>query len=132
MEGRVAVTRRIVERLCRRPALLGWPIGAQFTIQRDFPLLSGQVVDIAVWNAQTYWLVRVLPHDVTDTDFERAVFECVTFKAAFDAELQKPAADVLVLPVLFVAREVQKPLLDWAFDLGVWVRGIELEAGLDG
>jgi len=118
---------RLVELLCRRPSLLGWPIHARPSIQKDFPLLSGQIVDVAVWNTQNYWLVRVLPKDVTDAGFERAVFECATFNAAFAAEFQGLDAEVLVLPVLFVARDVREPLVDWGFKLGIYVRCIDLE-----
>lgn len=122
---------RIVDLLCRRPALLWWPIFSHPTptIQKDFPLLSGQVVDMAVWDTQNYWLVRVLAEDATDSAFECAVFECVSFKAAFGAELHgRPEA--LIVPVLFVARDIQEPLLDWAFELGVFVRCANLEGGL--
>ncbi len=118
---------RIVDLICRRPGLLGWPIWVKPTIQKGFPLLSGQVVDVAIWDAQNYWLVRVLSENATDADFERAVFECVTFKAAFSAELQGLPAEALVLPVLFVARRVREPLCDWAFGLDVWVRCFDLE-----
>ena len=124
---------RIVDLLCRRPALLWWPIFSQPapTIQKDFPLLSGQIVDMAIWDTQNYWLVRVLAENASDFEFERAVFECVSFKAAFSAELYgRPEA--LVVPVLFVAREVQEPLVDWAFELGLFVRCVNLDYGLYG
>lgn len=123
---------RIVDLLCRRPSLLGWPINAPPapTIQKEFPLLSGQIVDLAVWDSQNYWLVRVLPGSATDFEFERAVFESIAFKTAFEAELGTSPGKALVVPVLFIARKVQAPLVDWGFQLGVYVRSIDLDAGL--
>ncbi len=123
---------RLVDFLCRRPDILGWPICAPPTpsIQKAFPLLSGQIVDIAVWDSQNYWLVRVLPASANDGEFERAVFECIAAKTAFDAELGPPPGRFLVVPVLFIARKVQDALLDWGFQLGVYVRSVDLDAGL--
>jgi hypothetical protein len=34
--------------------------------------------------------------------------------------------------VLFVARDVQEQLLEWSFQLGVWVRCVDLEANYYG
>ena len=125
---------RIVDLLCRRPGLLGWPVDRHPapTIQKNFPLLSGQVADMAVWDSQNYWLVRVLPGSATDFAFERAVFESLSLKTAFEAELGKSHPEPLVLPVVFVARRVHEPLADWGFQLGVYVRCVDLDAGLYG
>ena len=122
----------IIDLLCRRPSVLGWPISAPPapTIQKAFPLLSGHIVDIAVWDSQNYWLVKVLSASATDFAFERAVYECIASKTAFEAELGPPPGKFLVLPVLFIARKVQDPLLDWGFQLGVYIRSIDLDAGL--
>lgn len=123
---------RIVDLLCRRPSLLGWPVKAPPapSIQKDFPLLSGQIVDLAVWDSQNYWLVKVLPGSATDFAFERAVFESIACKTAFEAELGTSPGKALVVPVLFIARQVHEPLLDWGFQLGVYVRCVDLDAGL--
>lgn len=119
----------VVDLLCRRPGLLGWPVDMPPapTIQKNFPLLSGQVADLAIWDSQNYWLVKVLLASSTDFVFERAVYECVSLKTAFEAELGKPAPEPLVLPVVFVARHVHEPLVDWAFQLGVYVKCVDLD-----
>lgn len=122
----------IVDLLCRRPSLLGWPVHVAPSVQKRFPLLSGQIVDLALWHASNYWLVRILSENATDLSVEHSVFECVTFKAAFNAELQGLGNEAHVLPVLFVARDVQEQLLEWSFQLGVWVRCVDLEANYYG
>jgi hypothetical protein len=118
---------RLIDFLCQRPRILGWPLNAPPTptIQKSFPLLTGQIVDIAVWDSQNYWLVRVLPAYAIDSEVEHAAFECLAFKSAFEAELGPPPGKFLVVPVLFIPRKVQNELLDWAFQLGVYVRCVE-------
>lgn len=122
----------LIDFLCQRPRILGWPTNAPPapTVQKSFPLLTGQIVDIAVWDSQNYWMVQVLPACAIDAEVERAVFECLAFKSAFEAELGPPPGRFLVLPVLFIARSIQRALLDWGFQLGVYVRSIDLDAGL--
>jgi hypothetical protein len=120
----------LIEQLAAWPALLGWPTmnAPRPTIQKGFPLLSGQTVDLALWDCHNYWLVHALDRHAADSDIETAAFQGAAAKAALDAELLTlGVAEPIVVPVLFVARTINPALSSQAHAIGVFVRAIDLD-----
>lgn len=56
--------------------------------QMEYPLKSGDSVDVSAWNARKIWHIEVKSHTSNDKDIERGIYQSIKYAAAGEAEVK--------------------------------------------
>lgn len=105
------------------PEFFDYENGSEFTDSRpELPLLSGDRVDAVHINSDFATLIEVKSRRSGEKDIERGIFQCIKYKAVFDAMQKGIASKKATNTVLLVEQPVSDRLRVLAHRLGVAIK----------
>lgn len=114
------------KRVAEDPKLAGVKDG-WLEARQEFQLKSGDEVDVCILTAIVVYLVEVKSRRSNDTDFERGIYQCVKYRAVYEAMQVALGSTAPVVPVLVTERVLPPGLRKLAKQLNISVRIAEPE-----
>lgn len=87
----------------------------------EYPLPSGDKVDVTAWNARTIWHIEVKSRTSRDPDLERGLYQCVKYGAVGKAMEKVEDSNRKVKSLLVVESKLSKQVRDLADELDIHV-----------
>jgi len=89
--------------------------------KKEYPLLSGDSVDVTAWNATRIWHIEVKSYISKDPDVKRGIYQCIKYAAVGKAMEKAENSRRSVKSLLVVESKVSRKLRELADKLGVRV-----------
>lgn len=111
--------KELKEYVAAHPSVIGIPANARVNI--EYPLYSGDILDISFQNEQIWWGVEVKPKTSFELDVRRGIFQCIKYQAVMAAQVLATGVktEIRVLLVLGAALPAQYLSLKHMFAIDV-------------
>lgn len=110
--------RRLKEYVFNKPAVVGLRSQTELA-KMEFPLLSGDEVDVVFIQGLKVWLVEVKSSLSSDSDLRRGVYQCIKYAAVYKAHCYRTMPETEIVPVLVTQRPLPPELAAIAKDFSV-------------
>ncbi|MEH6695017.1 MAG: hypothetical protein V7675_08235 [Hyphomonas sp.] len=110
--------RALKERIAAHPDLVGAPEN-WLAAEVEFLLKSGDEVDVCITSATETRLVEVKSRRSNEVDFERGIYQCVKYRAVYEAMCAAEGSQKPVSTILATETKLPSRLLDLAGTLDV-------------
>lgn len=87
----------------------------------EYPLLSGDKVDVTAWNTKEVWHIEVKSCTSADPDIVRGLYQCVKYGAVGKAMEKAEDSNRKVKSLLVVESKLSKQVRDLADELDIHV-----------